>query len=463
MRAFCGSDESDEDAQSMTESDEDAQSMVSEGIETEQEVWTNFRWMAICFAVNHSCATAPIIFASSVLDPAVGYLGNGVLYLVSVVSSLLLSVVTVDRLGLKGGLILGTIFYAIYVGCFTLASLYTKDVSLQYPLFVSGSAACGLAAGILWTAQGGYMAQSATMLADLGAKREDATAELAAAFAFYYLVLEVIGKLGFTFLQHGGLEVFHIGLLYTILAVLSMLLLCRISDLSTTVSGEAGAPSRSVFSKLFATMRLWKDPKIWLLSPTNITFGFSAAYLNGYFNAVYEVPELGVKSLGLLGALTVSCAAVFAKVYGCLGAKFGKGVPITAGAVSFACIPIIVLNTNCCKGFGWSMVIFYILQGSGRAVFESTNKAVFSDFFTGEDTEGAFANCAMQMSVASAVLFFNSGRIPGSSLAYMVMVSAILTPVVYLILSAMKASSPSEGDDNDEDQPMMGGASSPKE
>lgn len=416
-------------------------------MESAQEVRRNFRWMTLCFAVNHSCATAPLVYASSVLDTEVGFVGNGVLYTVSVVSSLLLAVASVDAVGLKGGILLGAGLYCTYVGCFTLAALSIDVVNFQYFFFVSGSIACGLAAGILWTAEGGYMAKSATLLASAAnIEREAATAELAGEFAFYYLVLEVVGKLAFSLLQGLGWQVWHIGLLYTIIALVATCLLFKINDVESNASEarinilNPDLSQKGAFSKLFATVRLWQDPRIWLLAPTNITFGFSAAYLNGYFNAVYEAPELGTKSLGVLCAVTVACAALLSKVYGMLGKQCGKGVPITVGALSFASIPILVMTTNCCEGFGWTMLIFYILQGSGRAVYESTNKAVFSDFFTGEDTEGAFANCAMQMSVASAGLFFYSGRISGQQLASMVMISALLTPFVYSLAFLNKAS-----------------------
>jgi MFS family permease len=209
---------------------------------------------------------------------------------------------------------------------------------------------------------------------------------------------------------------------------------------------------KSPLAKLFATVGLWKDVRIWLLAPTNVTFGFSAAYLNGYFNATYEGPDLGVKALGILTAVTVGGAAILSKVYGKIGQTMGKGTVICIGAVSFAGIPLLVLTTDCCESFGWFIVIFYILQGSGRAVYESTNKAVFSDFFTGDSTEGAFANCSMQMSIASAVLFFNSGKFSGHTLAYMVMASALVTPLTFAAASMTKGglSSPRE-----EDEPIM--------
>merc|ERR1719352_1468054 len=99
-------------------------------------VRASFKRMTLCFAVNHSCATTPIVYASSILDPNAGFIGNGTLYLLSLVSSLLLSVIVIDTTGLKGGLQLGTLLYSIYVGCFTLASLFAEAVAMQFPIFV---------------------------------------------------------------------------------------------------------------------------------------------------------------------------------------------------------------------------------------------------------------------------------------------------------------------------------------
>lgn len=417
------------------------------GSDRGKAVRSNFRKMSLCFAVNHGCSTAPLIFASSLLDPNIAYDGNGVLYLVSVLSTILLAVVAIDMVGLKGGLLLGTLLYAIYVACFTGALIF---VEMQAYLFIGGSVCCGLAAGILWTAEGGYMAVSADELAASDSiAREAATSELAAEFAFWYLLTEVAGKLLFSFLQvRKIMEVGQIGMLFTVMSVVSMCCLLCIDDLKREPKADAreAAGKKGAFDKLFAAVRLWTDPRIWLLSPTNITFGFSAAYLNGYFNARFEVPELGVEWLGTLCAVTGLCCAVLSKVYGILGSKFGKGVPIAIGACSFGGIPLLVLSLGCCKGWGWNMIIFYVLQGSGRAVYESTNKAVFSDYFPGDKSEGAFANCAMQSSVASAALFFASGRIDGQHLATMVMISAVITPFVYLLAAKMNAEAPASPD-----------------
>jgi len=392
--------------------------------------------MSIWFAVNHACATAPIVYATSILDSQVGYAGNAVLYLCSMISALLVAVLAVDITGLRGGLVLGMSLYSVYVASFTASALLTQSVALQWALFIFGSACDGFGAGILWTAEGGYMALSATAISELtGEKREAVTGSLAGQFAFYYLILEVVVKLLFSFLQNLGLQVWQIGLLYTSVSCLATFMMTSIDNLGLQVNGKKDeqVEKKSTFAKLFAAVSLWGDPKIWLLSPTNITFGFSAAYLNGYFNSHFATAELGAKSIGTLTSVTVLSAAVLSQAYGVLSKRLGKGIVITVGAMSFLAIPCILLLAPCCEGWGWKLLMFYVLQGSGRAVYESTNKAVFSDFFVGKDTDGAFANCALQMSVSSATLFFLSSAFDGKLLAKLEMFSAVITPLVYAI------------------------------
>merc|ERR1719343_367229 len=56
-------------------------------------------------------------------------------------------------------------------------------------------------------------------------------------------------------------------------------------------------------------------------------------------------------------------------------------------------------------GWGWGIMVFYVLQGLGRGVYESTNKGVFGDTFPGEQGLGAFANCMVQNTFSSTVGF----------------------------------------------------------
>merc|ERR1712203_382062 len=51
---------------------------------------------------------------------------------------------------------------------------------------------------------------------------------------------------------------------------------------------KSAAARGAICDKASAAVKLWSDPKVWLLSGSNFTFGFAAAYLNGYINATWE-------------------------------------------------------------------------------------------------------------------------------------------------------------------------------
>mmetsp|Transcript_80996 Transcript_80996/g.153633 ORF Transcript_80996/g.153633 Transcript_80996/m.153633 type:complete len:437 (+) Transcript_80996:61-1371(+) len=393
---------------------------------SEDQLRFNFRWMGVAFALNHGVVTTPKAVATSLLDRDVADIGNALIWLATLLSSLLLGAPIVGAIGAKRGILLGMSLYCVYVGGFTLAALFEDVESLTWLFFVGGCIAGGLAAGVLWTAQGGYFAATATLLASAtGQSREAMTASLGGTFAFVYLVCEVVAKMLFSGLQELGLCTWHIGLCYTCIGALAFVMMTRAERLFVP---SQSAPVRPM-AKVLAAASLWSDPIIWLLSPTNLTFGFSAAFMNGYVNGSFTKQELGAKSVSFLAAISALSAAVFTRGFAPLSQIIGKGLVICIGAVCFLCIPLSLFAFNCCHGWGWSLSLLYMLQGAGRAVYESTNRAMFSDFFDGSKTEGAFANCILQSSLSFSICFFLQTSLSPKALEAIVLVLAALTPV----------------------------------
>jgi len=391
--------------------------------------------MGLWFAVNHGVVTTPLAVATATLGNELGTVGNGTLYAATLLSSLFLGAPLVSSLGSKGGLLLGMLFYCIYVGCFAAAVASSPGAWLQWALFLVGSGCGGLAAGVLWTAQGGYFASTADGLAAAtGQERQQATAGLAGSFAFVYLALEVASKVGFSVLQKVQLDLGLIALVYLVVGVASLAMMAGIIDFRTETKEEVNP-----LSKLLSATSLWSDPVIWLLAPTNLAFGFSAAYMNGYINGTFATQELGKESVAFLGAVTALTAAVLARAYGSLSEKFGKAPVIAIGSACFLAIPLSQSLLGCCGGWGWLILGLYLLQGSGRAVYESTNRALFSDFFPGSKSEGAFANCMLQSSLAFAVCFFLQSSIAPKDLGSIVLgLSALIVPG-YLVAKQVRS------------------------
>merc|ERR1719454_1989101 len=92
---------------------EDAASSQGSGSEP-SELRDNFYRMSIYFALGHGAATTPLVYASSVLDTNVAYVGNGLLYILMLVGALVLSVPVVGMTGLRGGMVLSMGLYGVY-------------------------------------------------------------------------------------------------------------------------------------------------------------------------------------------------------------------------------------------------------------------------------------------------------------------------------------------------------------
>eukprot|EP00929_Paragymnodinium_shiwhaense_P116854 TRINITY_DN8681_c0_g2_i1.p1 TRINITY_DN8681_c0_g2~~TRINITY_DN8681_c0_g2_i1.p1 ORF type:complete len:476 (+),score=91.99 TRINITY_DN8681_c0_g2_i1:61-1488(+) len=396
----------------------------------------NFWWMIVWFSLNHGTVTTPLIVASSLLDERVAYIGNGVLYLGTCISGLFLGAPVSSTYGPKVGLMAGMFLYCLYVLGFTLAAAFEGQPALSASCWVIGSACGGMAAGVLWTAQGTYISTTATMLAEVTEETRDVlTARLFGHFAWVYLVLEVGSKVCFSGLQVIGMPTAWIGLIYTALSFISLGLMVMAADIRNPTTVKVQPPC----AKVFAAASLWGDVVLWMLSPSNLAFGFCAAFMNGYVNSHFTKVELSANYVASLGALTALFAAVMSPIFGRLGGISGKGSVLAIGGLCFMMIPISLVATvgclgksDCESGWGWWLVVLYLLQGSGRAVYESTNKAVFADFFVGSRTEGAFANCMLQSSLSFAISFFLQASVmQGLTLEIIIIVLAGLMVVMF--------------------------------
>ncbi|CAD7942391.1 unnamed protein product [Amoebophrya sp. A25] len=169
----------------------------------------------------------------------------------------------------------------------------------------------------------------------------------------------------------------------------------------------ANSAAKNASSRVFTAIMLWRDRRLWLLGMLNFAFGVSVPFLNGWVNNYVTKQALGASMLPLLGSVTSIFATGFTLLYTRVP-LFARShwLPLGAASCCFALQSILVtagiLNTHS----GWWLLILYILQGMGRAAYESTNKAVFADFFGAENKDGAFANVMMQNCTLTAFLFF---------------------------------------------------------
>jgi len=446
---------------------------------TEASYRRTFLVMCLCFGLNHAAVTTPVGYASGQLGTQVGSASNTSLYGMCLVSSLFLGPLTTSFFGPKKALVFGMIMYVIYVFCFAIATAFAdpfcddgtesgfpmpdsgcaKDLGyskfikakpLAWVFAVIGALIGGVGAGSLWTAQGAFFNAIAENIANAsGQPLQAITAQMSSSFAMWYLGQECFWKVFFSILtspDYIGAGFLPGFMLYAALAGVATVVLFFGKDARPAVEASRGP----VCARAAAAINLWSDPKIWLLSGSNITFGFSVAYVNGYINGnssgwlTAAIPNGGF-FVGFLGAIIAAVATVSSWLYGLAAESMGTKLPVVVfGACCFLAIALLSLITapdgEGPGGWGWGIVVFYLLQGLGRGVYESTNKGIFADFFPGEKGVGAFANCMMQ-NTASATVGYALGLGEVDQYAvYILIPSALLTVPMLMVATRMKSS-----------------------
>jgi MFS family permease len=401
-----------------------------EVVASEQHWKDVFKMMTLCFGIVFGAVTTPIVYASSVLQPEIGNAANAILFMVTMLTSLFVAPIVDSSAGPKWGLILAFIAYSLYVICFAAAALScgcvaaTRDICrvggiMQWSWAIGGSILGGVGSGVLWPCQGSYFTAIVERVtkARLQHKTDDGpehivasrvTSELSSSFAAGFLMLECTAKACFTLMQRylhlrAGVAFF----MYGAAAILATLCFFFSEDVRCEAKPAHGIPVREThFKKAWQTVRLWKDPLIWLLMFTNMTFGISVSWMNGYVNStLLAEASSNTDLIGFLGAGICLVAAGSSKIFGCFGKRYGKYPVVLLGSICFFLIGSLSCVGSPGGNWGYGVFVFYVLQGLGRGVYESTNKGIFADLFQGPDALGAFANAMVQQTIAAAIGF----------------------------------------------------------
>lgn len=375
-----------------------------------------FYIMSFAFGLNHATVTTPIIYAASVLTTEIGNYSNAVLYGSTLICSLFFANLLYAVCGPKRGLTLSMFLYTIYVVCFAISTSQCKVKDskggcieadpLQLPTVCLGALIGGIGAGLLWTCQGAFYALVCEKLAVAeGRVKEEVTAELGGTFALIFLGWECTTRACTTLLT--GKDYAHLDYMdaFLILAGAALLSTILFATCSSRLQPSAAVERGSMCDKVLKAVSLWSDPTLWMLQTTNITFGFAAAWLGGYVGPNILSKDLSAAFIGFAGAILSGLAAILAKVFAPLAGKIGKGPIIALGSVSFLCLGVFSKLVGDPLQWGWGSLVFYVFMGIGRAVYESTNKAVFADFFPGEKSPAAFANVFVFGTASSCIAF----------------------------------------------------------
>ena len=154
----------------------------------------NFLHMAVAFSINHAAVTSVLGLATGLLGDN-GTYQSGTLFLLYAITAMIFSSGLIETFGARSTLIAAASLYTVYVLSFPLV-LVVSSPALEILFALFGGAVGGVAAGVLWPAQGVYFSLSARQYAaHCGAPVGEANGTLASMFAVSYLATEVVLKL----------------------------------------------------------------------------------------------------------------------------------------------------------------------------------------------------------------------------------------------------------------------------
>jgi len=406
--------------------------------------------MSIAFGLNHAAVTTPIIYSSSVLTSDIGNAGNAVLYGTTLICSLFLANLGYAVCGPKRGLVISMLCYTIYVALFAFSASQCdvhdgsngcKEAGpLQAPLVCLGAVIGGLGAGLLWTCQGAFYAMVCEKLAVAESRpKEEVTGELGGMFGLFFLGFECAVRACTTLLKDPNFADLSYMATFLVWTASAFLATVCFAMFATNLQPSTPVQKGSVCSKLLTALRLWSDPKLWLLQSTNITFGFAAAWLAGYVSPKILKPALSSSFIGFAGAILSGLAAILSRAFAPVVRRVGKGPVLALGALAFLCLGVFSKWIGTPSEWGWGALLFYVFMGIGRAVYESTNKAIIADFFPKEKSPGAFANVFVFTTAASTSAFILGALGTTTPELYLLLAFAGLTLPSFIIAAVLKA------------------------
>lgn len=278
----------------------------------------------------------------------------------------------------------------------------------------------------------------------------DVTSEFAGIFGLIFLGFECVVRGSTTLLAGATYLALSYEVTFFIWAGAALASTVFFAVCATDLQPATAAARGSVFDKLLVAVKLWSDPKLWLLQTTNITFGFAVGWLGAYVAPNVLSPTMSSSFIGFAGALLSGLAAILSRVFGPIAAKIGKGPILGFGCVAFLCLAFLsksaanydeATGKYVASSWGNAVVLFYVFMGIGRAVYESTNKAIIADFFPGDKGPGAFANVFVFGTAASSIAFALGTNSASTDVFYwLVIVFAGITLPCFILAGVLRGS-----------------------
>jgi len=285
-----------------------------------------------------------------------------------------------------------------------------------------------------WTAEGVYLSQTSSLVAkNTGVEMADISSGMAAVFGFWSLAIEFVVKLAGYGMEHFGVPqsiAFGVSCTLAIGATLGAYWLTV--DL-TPENGEREASSSSILD----VVRLWPNPRIWLISFMTISFSISGAFVNGIVASQYVKPQLGAQYIALFSAAIAFVGTAIQYPLKALAERIGKGSAMGLGSLSMVLMGLLAVRLEH-TSMGFGLLVFYVLQGVSRGNNIAVDSAVYVDHFKDELAEPAFANKCMVNALFGSAAFFLQSQVDTSVIGFAIAVSGACVVPGYVAARIMQ-------------------------
>lgn len=364
---------------------------------------------------------------SSVVPGKLGYWSLAAAYAGFCFCSLLVSSTATEILKPKYTLVLGSAAYTALLA----ANIYPRAYTL-----LPAAAINGIGAGLIWTAQGAYLTNTAVNYAKaIGQPVLSVMGLFNGIFICNVQMSQLVGNLlGSLILLFGGGDAATRILFYTLLAITlasvvmflglgkepserelereGRLLLINDEEGGQDATSEpyGGLSFYKIGIKIVQVFVLLRDPRMYLLVLSMIYVGLEQAFTAADFTSDVIKKTMGMEYIGIVLCAFGGVGAVASFVVGKLSDRLGKMIFVIVGSLAHGTFFAFFLFLQLFSSIEWlhqhSYVLFIMsgILGLGDACWNTFVSVMMSSFFT-DKTEPAFSNFRFWMALGFVMNF----------------------------------------------------------
>ena len=385
-------------------------------------IWMSFFYLLVFIAFNGT---------QSIMTSLIGEMASyslSILYISFTACSLLASTGLVIVLTPKWALVLGSIIYTAFIAA---------NINPMYATLMPLALFLGLAASLVWAAQGSYLTTVAISHAmSLGRSPRSSIGLFTGIFWGIFMLSVMVGNLISSLILAGDSTGSSSGAVSSsdFLVVgdvvrsdkQKLLFYCYVVIACVGVIGLAFLPppvpkgfkldyselgtkkKKTTCQKIMGTLTLFKEPKMALLIPFFLLSGFEQAFLYGDFTAGFVKVNHGVEMVGyvmcVLGVVDSLCSMLFGRLTNVLGLRFVGAFGIIGFSLFVITIGFFRENTfakTLPAAFMWAILLGASDSCLSNVFLNSTLGFLFSD-----SSEAAFSCFKTFQAGGTGVLFF---------------------------------------------------------